>query len=119
VLSLPSAPRLFLAVEPADLRNGFDGLARLVRGRIAQDPLAGHLFVFRDRRRDRVKSLSWDRDGLAPWDTRREEGTCRFPEPVGGCVEVTPAERAAVLEGIDLGRARRPPRFAPPGPQSV
>jgi len=65
VLSLPSALRIFLAAEPTDMRKGFDGLAQLVRERVAEDPLSGHLFVFRNRRRDRVKILYWDRDGFA------------------------------------------------------
>jgi hypothetical protein len=67
VLSLSSTLRIFLAVEPADLRKGFDGLSQLVRDRIAQDPLSGHLYIFRNRRRDRIKILYWDRDGLALW----------------------------------------------------
>jgi transposase len=117
VLSLASTLRIFLAVEPADMRKGFDGLAQLVRERIAEEPLSGHLFVFRNRRRDRVKILYWDRDGLALWYKRLEKGTFRFPEAQGGRVEVTPAEMAAVLEGIDLSRARRLPRYAPPAPQ--
>ena len=117
MLSLPSALRIFLAAEPVDMRNGFDGLAQLVRERIAEDPLAGHLFVFRNRRRDRIKVLYWDRDGFALWYKRLEKGTFRFPEAKGGRVEVTPAEMAAVLEGIDLSRARRLPRFALPAPQ--
>ncbi|MGE3818071.1 MAG: IS66 family insertion sequence element accessory protein TnpB, partial [Isosphaeraceae bacterium] len=50
MLSLPATPRIFLAVEPADMRKGFDGLSQLVRDKIAQDPLSGHLYVFRDRR---------------------------------------------------------------------
>jgi transposase len=117
VLSLSSALRIFLATEPADMRKGFDGLSQLVRERIALDPLAGHLFVFRNRRRDRVKILYWDRDGLALWYKRLEKGTFRFPEAVGGRIEVTPAEMAAVLEGIDLSRARRQARFSLPAPQ--
>jgi len=119
VLSLSSALRIFLAVEPADMRKGFDGLAQLVRERIAEEPLSGHLFVFRNRRRDRVKILYWDRDGFALWYKRLEKGTFRFPEAKGGRVEVTPAEMAAVLEGIDLSRARRLPRYAPPVPRTV
>jgi transposase len=119
VLSLASTLRIFLAVEPADMRKGFDGLAQLVRERIAEEPLSGHLFVFRNRRRDRVKILYWDRDGFALWYKRLEKGTFRFPEAQGGRVEVTPAEMAAVLEGIDLSRARRLPRYAPPAPQPV
>ena len=116
MLSLPPALRIFLAVEPADMRKGFDGLSQLVRDRIAQDPLSGHLYVFRNRRRDRIKILYWDRDGLALWYKRLEKGTFRFPEAVDGRVGVTPAEMAAVLEGIDLSRARRLPRFALPAP---
>jgi transposase len=119
VLSLSSALRIFLATEPADMRKGFDGLSLLVRERIAQDPLSGHLFVFRNRGRDRIKILSWDRDGLALWYKRLEKGTFRFPEAKDGRVEVTPAEMAAVLEGIDLRHARRLPRFSLPAPQPV
>jgi transposase len=117
MLSLASTLRIFLATAPADLRKGFDGLSQLVRELIDQDPLSGHLFVFRNRRRDRVKILYWDRDGFALWYKRLEKGTFRFPEARDGRVEVTPAEMAAVLEGIDLTRARRLPRFAPPAPQ--
>jgi transposase len=117
VLSLPPAVRILLAVEPADMRKGFDGLAQLVRDVIAEDPLSGHFFVFRNRRRDRVKILYWDRDGFALWYKRLEKGVFRFPEAKDGRVEVTPAEMAAVLEGIDLSRARRLPRFALPAPQ--
>jgi transposase len=117
VLSLASTLRIFLAVEPADMRKGFDGLSLLVRDRIAQDPLSGHLFVFRNRRRDRIKVLYWDRDGLALWYKRLEKGTFRFPEATDGRVEVTPAELAAILEGIDLRHARRQARFSLPAPQ--
>lgn len=117
MLSLTSALRIFLAVEPADMRKGFDGLSQLVRDRIAQDPLSGHLYVFRNKRRDRIKILYWDRDGFALWYKRLEKGTFRFPEAKDGRVEVTPAEMAAVLEGIDLSRARRQARFSLPASQ--
>src|ERR1700683_5272064 len=92
MLSLASTLRIFLAVEPAHLRKGFAGLAQLARDRIDQDPLSGHLFVFRNRRRDRIKILYWDRDGFALWYKRLEKGTFRFPEAKDGRVEVTPAE---------------------------
>ena len=116
MLSFPSNLRISLAIDPTDMRKGFDGLAQLVRERIAQDPLSGQLFVFRNRRRDRIKVLYWDRDGFALWYKRLEKGTFRFPEAKDGHIEVTPAEMAAVLEGIDLTHARRLPRFALPAP---
>jgi transposase len=66
VIGLPAAIRAFAAVAPADLREGFDGLARLARDVIGQDPPSGHLFVFAYRRRDCIKILYWDHDGYAP-----------------------------------------------------
>lgn len=114
MLSLPPTVRIFLATAPADMRRGFDGLAQLVREALPQDPLSGHLFVFLNKRRNRIKILYWDRDGYAIWMKRLERGVFRFPEAPDHRVEVTPAEMAAVLEGIDLSRARRLPRFALP-----
>jgi transposase len=79
MLSLPPSVRIFVATQPADLRRSFDGLAALVRDFLAGDPLSGHLFVFRNKRGDRLKVLYWDRDGLAIWYKRLEEGTFDFP----------------------------------------
>lgn len=117
MLSLPPTVRIYLASAPADMRKGFDGLAQMVREGIPQDPLSGHLFVFLNKRRNRIKILYWDRDGFALWYKRLEKGVFRFPEARDGRVEVTPAEIAAVLEGIDLRHARRLPRFALPASQ--
>ena len=72
MLSLASTLRIFLATASADMRKGFDGLSQLVREVIDQDPLSGHLFVLRNRRRDRIKILYWDRDGLALWYKKQE-----------------------------------------------
>jgi transposase len=114
VINFPATVRIFLATQPADMRRGFDGLAALTTQVIGQDPLSGHLFVFRNRRGDRLKILYWDRDGLAIWAKRLERGIFRFPAPVDNRLEVTPAEMAAILEGIDLSRARRQRRFVLP-----
>lgn len=114
MISWPSSVRIFLAAEPADMRRGFDGLASLAAGQLGQDPLSGHLFVFRNRRGDRLKVLYWDRDGLAIWAKRLERGVFRFPNPREGRVEVSAAELAAILEGINLRGARRAARFTRP-----
>jgi transposase len=63
VLSFPAAVRIWLCVPPTDLRKSFDSLAELVRQHLQADPLSGHVFVFRNRRSDRVKLLYWDEDG--------------------------------------------------------
>ena len=112
MISLPATVRIFVAVVPIDFRNGFDGLAQLTRDVIKQDPLSGHLFVFSNRRRDRVKILYWDRDGLSVWMKRLEQGTFRWPTPEAQHVEWSTAELAAVLGGIDLKGSRRRPRFS-------
>ena len=118
MINLPPTVRIFLARDAADMRRGFDGLAALTVSALGQDPLSGHLFVFRNRRGDRLKILYWDRDGLAIWMKRLERGAFRFPPPRDGRIEVTPAEMAAILEGIDLEHAKRGRRFALPSASS-
>jgi transposase len=112
VLSLLGTVRVFVAVPPSDLRKGYDGLARLAREVIDQDPLSGHLFVFANRKRDRIKILYWDRDGYAVWMKRLERGTFRWPTLASDHVEWSAHELAAVLGGIDLKATRKRPRFA-------
>ena len=65
MLTIPHTTRVFLATIPIDMRKSFDGLYALVESVLQEAPLSGHLFVFRKRRRDRLKLLWWDRDGLA------------------------------------------------------
>lgn len=79
MLTIPRSTRVFLATEPTDLRKGFDGLFALVQTVIGEDPFSGHLFVFRNQRRDRLKVLWWDRDGLAIYYKRLERGSYQFP----------------------------------------
>jgi transposase len=114
MFGLSAAVRVYVATAPADMRRGFDGLAALTSQVLRQDPLSGHLFVFVNRKRDRVKVLYWDRDGLAIWAKRLERGTYRVPAADAERVELTAAELAALLGGIDLGTARRRPRYAAP-----
>jgi transposase len=67
---LPAAVRVFLCTQPTDMRKSFDGLLGMAREYLGQDPLSGHLFLFLNRRRDRVKILFWERDGLVIWYKR-------------------------------------------------
>jgi transposase len=111
VLSLALPGRVFLAVAPADMRKSFDGLSGLVRSGLGGDPLSGDLFVFRNKRGDRLKLLYWDRDGLAVWAKRLERGTFQFPVGDGASVEVTATQLAMILGGIDLRGAKQRPRY--------
>jgi transposase len=115
MFGLSAAVRVYLATKPADMRKSFDGLAALASGSMALDPLSGHLFVFVNKRRDRIKVLYWDRDGMAVWAKRLERGTFRLPAAGPDRVEMTTAELAALLAGIDLNTARRRARYSRPG----
>src|SRR5947209_19001165 len=102
MFGLSAAVRVYLAKEPADMRKSFDGLAALVAGALELDPLSGHLFVFINKRRDRIKILYSDRDGLAVWAKRLESGTYRLPDATAGRVELTTAALATLLSDTDL-----------------
>jgi transposase len=110
MLMAPPSVRVFVASVPVDLRRSFDRLAACTEELLRQDPLSGHLFVFRNRPGDRVKILYWDRTGYCLWYKRLEKGTFRLPSGPGG-VEVTAAELVLLLEGIDLAGARQRKRF--------
>jgi transposase len=95
------------------MRRSFDGLHALVSSALQLDAFAGHLFVFANRRRDRVKILYWDRDGFAVWAKRLEEGTYAMPFTKGDEVrrEISAQELGALLSGIDLSQAQRRKRY--------
>ncbi len=115
MLSLPASVRIFLCLEVTDMRRGFDGLAAMVGEVIGEDPLSGHLFVFRNRRRDRVKILYWDRDGYACWYKRLEKGAFKFPSVVterSRRVEIRASDLMMLLDGVDLRSVRRERRYA-------
>jgi transposase len=112
MLSLPPSVRIFLCLEPTDMRRSFDGLGRMVEEFVGEDPFSGHLFVFRNRRGDRMKILYWDRDGYALWYKRLEQGAFRFPAGASSGGEVDAAELALILEGIDVSSARRDKRYS-------
>jgi transposase len=119
MLTLPATTRVFFCAQPTDMRKSFDALFGLVSAFLGHDPLSGHYFVFRNRTGDRIKVLYWDRDGLAIWYKRLEKGTFRMPAASAGAhsVELDACQWALILQGIDLGSARRLPRYSLPSPQ--
>lgn len=107
MLTIPPAVRIYLAVGATDLRRGVDGLSAVVRERFGLDPLSGHLFVFRNRRGDRLKILVWDRSGFWVLYKRLERGTFAWPhEPPGPPLLITNRELAVLLAGVDVAQAR-------------
>ena len=114
MIHLPASVRVYLCLSACDMRKSFDGLHVLVRDYLELDAFAGHLFVFASRRRDRVKILYWDRDGLAIWSKRLEAGTYAVPMAENADErrrEITAQELAALLSGIDLSTASRRKRY--------
>ena len=93
------------------MRKGFDGLSAMAREVFEADPLSGHLFVFRNRKRDRVKILWWDRSGYCLWYKRLERGRFHLPRSESDSLEVAWADLGLILEGIDLTDAKRRKRF--------
>jgi transposase len=118
MLSLPLPVRIFLCTRHADLRKSFDGLAQMVRESLGADPLSGHLFVFRNKRSDRIKLLYWDTDGLAIWYKRLEKGTFRFPAATTDRdgIEIRAADLTMLLDGVDLNSVKRQKRYRRPQP---
>lgn len=111
---LPPTVRIFLASGAADFRNGFDGLAALVRESLGHDPGSGDLYVFRNKRADKVKILFASRQGLCLFAKRLEKGAFRFPVNEAVVFEIEAAELAVLLEGLELSARCSPARARPP-----
>src|SRR6185503_9348821 len=116
MLNFPPAVRIWLALAPADLRKGFDALAELVRQHLRDDPLSGHVFVFRNRRGARIKLLYGDTDGYVLVSKRLEAGSFRFPAAAEGQASATvrAAELALLLDGVAWQNAKRSKRYYRP-----
>ena len=113
MLSVPATVRIFLATSPTDMRKSFDGLQGLVEAVFEADLLSGHLFLFINRRRDRIKIMFWDRDGLIIWYKRLEAGTFQLPTMAKGqqTVELEATRLSLLLGGIDMNTARQRKRY--------
>ena len=111
MLTLGSSGRIWICVQPVDGRKSFDGLSAIVTAHLARDPLSGDLFVFRNRRGDRLKILAWQGDGFALYLRRLERGSFAFPTAEAAAVSVTETELAMILGGVDWTRTRRRRRY--------
>lgn len=107
MIGLLPTTSIFLATAPTDLRKAYDGLAVLVRQSLGQDPLSGSLYVFCNRRRDRIKILFWEEGGYWLCARRLEGGTFRWPQKEGACANYRREELLLLLGGIDLQQTRK------------
>ena len=114
MLSLPSRTKMYLCMNPVDMRKSFDGLFGIVREEFQQDQLSGHLFLFINKRRDRMKAIFWDDGGFVSWYKRLEVGTWQLPGSTSTTLELEAHELAMILRGIDLKSARRRARYQQP-----
>jgi transposase len=101
MIAPPPGVHVWLSCGHTDMRKGFDGLAALAQQQLGKDPFSGQLFVFRGRRGDLVKVLSWDGQGLCLYAKRLEKGRFIWPQAKDGAVSLTAAQLAMLLEGID------------------
>jgi transposase len=112
VLSLNPHQRYFLYQTVTDMRKGINGLNGLIREYLQQDPMSGDVFIFLNKRRDRIKLLMWDRTGYALYYKQLEKGTFELPGSgkMGG-LELSWSELAMLLDGIELGSIKRRKRY--------
>jgi transposase len=107
MLGLGAATRVFVATGATDMRLGFDGLYALVVGQLKEDPRTGHLFLFSNKRRDRMKVLFFDGNSLWVCARRMEKGRMHWPSSAEGRVQLTREEFALLIGGIDLRATRK------------
>jgi len=108
MFSIGSATRIYVAAGSTDMRKGFEGLFGLVRDRLECDPLSGHVFLFSNTQRNRLKLVFWDGSGLWVCAKRLEKGRFRWPEiePGKTSITLTQEEVALLVGGIDLKQTR-------------
>jgi transposase len=118
-LTFPSvwgAAKIYLYAKNVDMRKSFDGLHAIVQAEFRRDIRQGDLFLFLNRRLDRIKLLHWDRDGMAIWMKRLERGNFQRPRgaPTAAHVEIDATDLALLLAGIELSSVKRRPRYHSP-----
>ena len=113
MLSFSSRQRYFLYRGVTDMRKGFNGLSGLVREHLKHDLLSGDVFIFMNKRRDRVKLLVWDRTGFVVWYKVLEQGTFELPASENDTLEMSWTDIQLFLEGIEIKSVKRRKRYRP------
>ena len=108
MLTCPTHVPIYFYAQPVDLRKGFDGLCGIVETAFGRRVTDGHLFLFVNKRQDRLKALWWEAGGLVIWYKRLEQGTIELPQTSGPAyVTIDAAQLAMLLAGVPLDQARR------------
>ncbi len=102
MLSLPPSIKAYVSTDITDMRRSIDSLSVIVQEVLKKDVFTGHLFVFCNKRGDKIKILYWDRNGFCLWYKRLERGVFRLPKVQAKVFMITPHELNLLLEGIDL-----------------
>ncbi len=114
MFSISSAQKYYLYRQPTDMRKGFHGLSGLVRNELHRDPLSGDVFIFVNRRRNRMKLLVWDRTGFALYYKMLEKGTFELPMSAQGTCQLSWRQLVLIMEGVELASIRQRLRFSLP-----
>jgi transposase len=114
MLQFAPGVKVYLSLKPTDMRRGFDGLSADVAQVLRFDPYSGSAFVFRSKRGDYVKILTWDGSGMCLYAKRLEKGRFVWPPIVDGTLQLTAAQLALLIEGIDWRRTVAPQAPARP-----
>lgn len=107
MLSLSAATRLFVALTPVDLRKSFNGLFALAKEQLEQEPTSGHLFLFTNKARNRLKILFYDGSGLCLFIKKLDRGTFSWPKGEGKSQCLRPEELNLLLHGIEATARRK------------
>lgn len=107
MINLPPSVKIYIATGSVDMRNSIDGLSVIVKEKLDKDPFTGHMFVFCNKRGDKIKILYWDRNGFCLWYKRLERGIFRMPRVQSKIFMLAPNELNLLLEGIDLTDKKR------------
>jgi transposase len=104
MITVPAGVRVLVATKPVDFRKGGDGLVALVRETLREDPFSGVVVIFRSKRADRLKIVTWDGSGLVLVWKRLEHSAFRWPPITDGVMRLSPAQMAALFDGMDWSR---------------